>query len=50
MHVAAATQIANRLIPAMTELRDELQHCSDRFAHIIKIGRTHLQVIKLVQI
>ncbi|KAI9594054.1 fumarate hydratase [Syncephalis fuscata] len=43
MHVAAATQIAYRLIPAMTELRDELQHCSERFAHIIKIGRTHLQ-------
>lgn len=43
MHVAAATEIANRLIPAMTLLRDELQACSDRFAHIIKIGRTHLQ-------
>lgn len=44
MHIAAVTEINRSLIPALTELRDAMQAKSDAFAHIIKIGRTHLQV------
>ncbi|KAJ7103399.1 L-Aspartase-like protein [Mycena belliarum] len=44
MHVAAVTEISNSLIPALTELRDALEVKSKAFDHIIKIGRTHLQV------
>ncbi len=44
MHVAAVTEISNSLIPALTNLRDALQKKSEAFEHIIKIGRTHLQV------
>jgi fumarate hydratase class II len=43
MHVAAAMEINQRLLPALTALRDELNNCATRFANIIKIGRTHLQ-------
>lgn len=44
MHVAAVTEIRETLIPALTELRDALDKKSKDFDHIIKIGRTHLQV------
>jgi fumarate hydratase class II len=44
MHVAAVTEISNSLIPALTELRDALDDKAKAFDHIIKIGRTHLQV------
>jgi fumarate hydratase class II len=44
MHVAAVMEINNSLIPALTELRDALEEKSKAFGHIIKIGRTHLQV------
>jgi fumarate hydratase class II len=44
MHVAAVTEINRSLIPALTELRDALDEKSKAFDHIIKIGRTHLQV------
>lgn len=44
MHVAAVTEISHSLIPALTELRDALDAKSKAFEHIIKIGRTHLQV------
>jgi fumarate hydratase class II len=43
MHVAAAIEVNQRLIPAITLLRDAIQAKSDEFKHIIKIGRTHLQ-------
>ncbi len=42
MHIAAVEQITNRLIPAITELRDALQAKADEFMEIVKIGRTHL--------
>ncbi len=42
MHVAAAEQIVQRLIPAVTKLRDALNDKATAYAHIIKIGRTHL--------
>ncbi|KAF9931473.1 fumarase fum1 [Linnemannia zychae] len=43
MHVAAAMEINQRLIPAIALLRDALQSKSEEFMSIIKIGRTHLQ-------
>lgn len=47
MHIAVVTEICNSLIPALTELRDALTEKSNAFDHIIKIGRTHLQVSRL---
>jgi fumarate hydratase class II len=44
MHVAAVTEISHSLLPALTELRDALNEKVQSFSHIIKIGRTHLQV------
>src|ERR671932_279000 len=38
MHVAAATAVVERLIPAVRELRDALQRKADEFADIVKIG------------
>jgi fumarate hydratase class II len=43
MHIAAATELKRRLIPAVTELKDALADKAREFASIIKIGRTHLQ-------
>jgi len=43
MHIAAAEQIVNYLIPAITELRNTLKRKSEEFKDIIKVGRTHLQ-------
>ena len=42
MHIAAATEVNRRLIPALTRLRDTLAEKSAAFKDIIKIGRTHL--------
>ena len=43
MHVAAAQEIAHRLIPALTPLHAALEKNSEEFACIVKIGRTHAQ-------
>src|SRR5205823_4083424 len=43
MHIAAATEIAWLLDPALTHLQDALQKKSKAFAKIVKIGRTHTQ-------
>jgi len=43
MHVAAVVEIRQKLIPALTELRDALNTKAKAFDKIIKIGRTHLQ-------
>src|SRR5271165_7181923 len=43
MHIAAATETARRLLPAIKKLRDALDAKAKEFAHIVKIGRTHLQ-------
>jgi fumarate hydratase class II len=43
MHVAAAIEIAHRLLPALTHLQRALQRKSKQFARIVKIGRTHTQ-------
>jgi fumarate hydratase class II len=43
IHVAAAGEITQRLIPALTHLQAALQKKTRQFARIIKIGRTHTQ-------
>ena len=43
MHIAAATETARRLLPAVKKLRDVLHAKSKEFTGIVKIGRTHLQ-------
>jgi fumarate hydratase, class II len=43
MHIAAATETARRLLPAIKTLRDALDAKAKEFAGIVKIGRTHLQ-------
>lgn len=42
MHVAAATQITEQLLPAVTALRDSLDNQAQRHIDLIKIGRTHM--------
>ncbi|ADH90375.1 fumarate hydratase, class II [Ancylobacter novellus DSM 506] len=43
MHIAAAEELVNELIPALTKLRDALAAKAEAWADIIKIGRTHTQ-------
>jgi fumarate hydratase, class II len=43
MHIAAAMEIQNHLIPAVKFLKDGLAEKMIAFKDIIKIGRTHLQ-------
>ncbi|WP_374571773.1 class II fumarate hydratase [Phenylobacterium sp.] len=43
MHIAAAEQAANELLPALKHLHGALDAKAKAFAHIIKIGRTHTQ-------
>jgi fumarate hydratase class II len=43
MHIAAAEEIAHRLIPALSHLHRALQKKEKAFGKIVKIGRTHTQ-------
>jgi fumarate hydratase class II len=43
MHIAAAQEIAERLIPALMHLQAALDAKTKAFASIVKIGRTHTQ-------
>ena len=43
MHVAAVRMITDRLLPELRALRESLDRRAREFAHIVKIGRTHLQ-------
>lgn len=43
VHVATVAGLRQRLLPALYELSDALDEKSREFAHIVKIGRTHLQ-------
>ncbi len=43
MHVAAVLALEERVLPAVRALRGALAACAERFAAVIKIGRTHLQ-------
>jgi fumarate hydratase class II len=42
MHIAAVVEITDRLVPAVTRLRDALDAKAQAYAGIVKIGRTHL--------
>jgi len=42
MHIAAAEELNNRLLPALALLRSTLNLKAEEFKDIIKIGRTHL--------
>ena len=42
MHIAAASRVAEVLIPAVEHLRDALAAKAKEFADVVKIGRTHL--------
>jgi len=43
MHIASVETITHRLIPSVKQLRNALQGKQIKFAHLVKIGRTHLQ-------
>jgi fumarate hydratase class II len=43
MHIAAAQEIAQQLLPALAHLQAALDDKTKAFASIVKIGRTHLQ-------
>jgi fumarate hydratase class II len=43
MHIAAASEIEHRLLPALAHLQAALDLKAREFARIVKIGRTHLQ-------
>ena len=42
MHIAAAEQIVNNLLPSLATMRNALNEKAKLFSSIIKIGRTHL--------
>ena len=42
MHIAAVTEITDRLMPSVTRLRDALDEKAKSFVNVTKIGRTHL--------
>ena len=43
MHIAAVEALKNKLIPAVTKLRDSLAKKAEEFNDVVKLGRTHLQ-------
>jgi len=45
MHIAVAMEINNLLLPSLQHLHTELDKKAKEFSGIIKIGRTHTQVL-----
>jgi fumarate hydratase class II len=43
MYIATAVNVKQRLIPAVTALRDALHAKAEEWADVVKIGRTHMQ-------
>lgn len=43
MHIAAAMEVHEVLLPGLQKLHDALEAKAREFAQIIKIGRTHTQ-------
>ena len=43
MHIAGVIALEDRLLPAIDLLSDTLRAKAEKFDHIVKIGRTHLQ-------
>lgn len=44
MHIAAAMEVHERLLPGLRKLHDALEAKSNEFKDLVKIGRTHTQV------
>jgi fumarate hydratase class II len=42
VHLAAALAVRDELLPALDTLVDGLRGCAERFAEVVKAGRTHL--------
>jgi fumarate hydratase class II len=42
IHISAAEELKNNLIPALEKLHSALEAKAKEFWHIMKIGRTHL--------
>ena len=43
MHIAAAEQLEDQLVPAIEALRDTLAGKAEEYAGVVMVGRTHLQ-------
>jgi fumarate hydratase class II len=43
MNIAAAVNVRQRVIPAVSGLRDAIAAKAEQWKHIVKIGRTHMQ-------
>ena len=43
MHIATVLEFSDRLIPAVSELRDAIWSKAQQWVDVVKIGRTHLQ-------
>jgi fumarate hydratase class II len=43
MHIAAAVNVEQRLLPAMQQLHDAINAKAEEWKDVIKIGRTHMQ-------
>jgi fumarate hydratase, class II len=43
MHIAAAVNVKQRLLPAMQQLHDAINAKAEEWKDVIKIGRTHMQ-------
>ena len=43
MHIAAAGELENVLVPAVEQLRDTFLALADRYDDVVMVGRTHLQ-------
>lgn len=41
MHIALASELVHRLLPALNALADRFEEKQKAYAHIVKIGRTH---------
>lgn len=44
MHIAAAMEVHERLLPGLRKLHGALHAKSNEFKDLVKIGRTHTQV------
>jgi fumarate hydratase class II len=45
MHIAVAMEIHERLLPGLQMLHDALKSKCEEFKDLVKIGRTHTQVL-----
>lgn len=45
MHIAVAAEVTGHLLPNLQKLHDAIAAKAEEFKDIIKIGRTHTQVL-----